>query len=169
MTIISDSFGRTAKPCLSPYLRISILLLDKVTFVRLVIRSLGLLCIPFWIYFSTIKLLNFLQCLIWISASLFDIKQLIENLMKKHFIQVVDSPNLDNGFCKSVRSYFIRLCLSLIAFWRFFWYSCYLIRNGLFFTCFHRTIVDKLFHSYICSKTLNQFLIFQLLTITFDK
>ena len=147
MTIICDSFGRIAKLCLSPYLRISILLFDKVTFVRLVIRFLGLLCIPSWICFSTIKLWNFLQCLIWISTSLFDIKQLIENLMKKHFIKVVDSSNVDNAFCKSVRSYFIRLCLSLIAFWRFFWYSCYLIRSGLFLTCFHRTIVDKLFHS----------------------
>ena len=118
---------------------ISISLFDKVTFVRLVIRSLGLLFIPSWIRFSIIKLLNFLSCLIWISASLFDIKRLLESLIRERFIQLVDLSSVDNAFCKSLWSSFIRLCLSLIPFWRFFWHSCFLIRYGLFLTCFNRT------------------------------
>ena len=106
MTIISDSFGRIAKSCFSPYLRISILLFDKITFVRLVIRSFGLLCRPSWIRFSIIKLLNFLSCLTLISTNLFDVKRLIENLIKDCLIQEVDSSSFDNTFTfKTVKAF----------------------------------------------------------------
>ena len=111
LTMISGSLGCVAIPCLSPHLRISISISQRILSVKLVIKSLGLLCRPSFIFFSKIKASSFLLCRFLISFIRFLMWRLIEYLVSCTFFF-----KLNNLIVRHLFRFFSTCCFSFISY-----------------------------------------------------